>query len=89
MANSPQAKKRIRQSTKRRLLNASQRSAMRTKIKKLLKLLKEKSLDQAKLAFQEAVKSIDTLAGKNTVDKNKASRIKSRLNKRLKKAASA
>ena len=42
MANSPQAIKRARQALKRELHNASQRSTLRTAVKKALKLIQSK-----------------------------------------------
>ncbi len=44
--------------------------------------LKEKNL--AKDAFNKAEKTLDSMAGKKVITKNKASRTKSRLNKRIK-----
>ena len=86
MANSPQARKRARQSAKRELNNASQRSAARTAIKKVLKAIPS-DLAAAKEAFIKATKILDTIARRNIIPKNKAARIKSRLNKKLKAAA--
>lgn len=86
MANTAQARKRVRQAEKRRLHNHSQKSAMRTAIKKVLLALREKNIDAAKEAFKSATVLIDRLAGRNLVATNKAARIKSRLNKRLKAA---
>ncbi len=83
MANSSQAIKRARQQEKRRLHNASQKSATRTTIKKTLSALKE-GKEAAQTAYKAAVMSIDRLAGKNVMHPNKAARLKSRLNKKVK-----
>lgn len=83
MANSPQARKRARQNVKRELHNASQRSAMRTAIKKTLKSIENKDKEAAQAQFKNAVVQIDRLAGRNLIHPNKAARLKSRLNKRL------
>ncbi len=84
MANSPQARKRARQSVKHRLQNLGQRSEVRTIIKKVLKHISSKELDAARTAFQTAVKKIDILANHQLIHANKAARLKSRLNARLK-----
>lgn len=84
MANSPQARKRARQNDKHALHNMSQRSAMRTAIKKVLKAVNDKNKDAATQAFKAAAINIDKLAGKGLVHANKAARMKSRLNAKVK-----
>jgi len=69
VANSPQARKRAKQNTVRRLRNHSQRSA------------------QAKEAFQASASMIDKATVKGLHHKNRAARLKSRLNKRVKEMA--
>lgn len=59
---------------------------MRSTIKKVLSLLGAGKKDDAKAAMKEATVSIDRLAGRNLIHANKAARIKSRLNKKLKEA---
>jgi small subunit ribosomal protein S20 len=87
VANSPQARKRARQAIKSRLHNLSQKSEMRTAIKKVLKLIESKELANLTASYQEAVKKIDILAGRGLIHANKAARLKSRLNARVKAAA--
>lgn len=87
MANSPQAKKRARQTEKRRTHNASLRSLVRTQIKKVLAAIKTGDADQAKSAYASAVPVIDRMADKGIIHKNKASRHKSRLNAQVKALA--
>jgi len=84
LANSAQARKRARQATKCRAHNMSRRNTMRTAIKKVLKLIKQGSPEQAAQAYTEAVPLIDTMAGGGIIHKNKAARHKSRLNARIK-----
>lgn len=84
MANSPQARKRARQNTKRRIHNASLRSMVRTYIKKVLAAIASKDYDAATTAYQQAVPVIDRMADKGIIHKNKAARHKSRLNKAVK-----
>ena len=80
MANSPQAKKRARQSEKRRAHNASLRSLVRTNIKKVIAAIDTGDAEQAKAAYDTAVPVIDRMADKGIIHKNKAARHKSRLN---------
>jgi small subunit ribosomal protein S20 len=80
LANSAQAKKRAIQAEKHRQLNASQRSMLRTYIKKVLKAIASKDAEQAQAAYKVAVPVIDGMANKGLIHKNKAARHKSRLN---------
>ena len=80
MANSAQAKKRVRQSENRRQRNAGQRSAMRTTIKALNKAIISNDKELAIKTYQAAVPAIDRMARKGIIHKNTAARIKSGLN---------
>ncbi len=84
MANSPQAKKRARQSEKRRTQNNGQRSLVRTVIKKVISAVDAGDKEQAQAAYQSAVPVIDRMADKGILHKNKAARHKSRLNTQVK-----
>ncbi len=64
--------------------NASKRD-FRIAIKKVLELVKENKIDQAKKAFLLAQKALDKAAKKGIIKKNTAARKKSRLVKKLKK----
>ena len=87
MANSKQAIKRARQNDARREHLASQRSALRTSIKKIQKLGEESQDKNAVKSQFSATQSQIDRAAKNIIHPNKASRIKKRLNQSLKKAA--
>ncbi len=87
MANSPQAKKRARQADKRRLNNASQRSTMRSAVKKVVNAIEAGDKANAEAAYKAAVPMIDSGAGKGLVHKNAAARQKSRLNTRIRAMA--
>ncbi|MGE0484812.1 MAG: 30S ribosomal protein S20 [Gammaproteobacteria bacterium] len=87
MANSPQARKRARQSEKRRRHNASRRSMMRTRIKQVIKAIQSGDKAQAEAAYAVAVPVIDRAAGGDLIHKNKAARHKSRLIARIKSMA--
>jgi len=83
LANSAQARKRVRQNEKRRQHNASLRSMMRTYLKKVISAIANGDKDKATQAYKEAVPVIDRMANKNIITANKASRHKSRLNTRI------
>lgn len=84
MANSAQARKRARQSEKRRQHNASLRSALRTAIKSVRKAVEAGNATDAQAVFRTATGLIDRIADKKIVHKNAASRYKSRLAQRVK-----
>ena len=84
MANSPQAKKRARQSEKRRAQNASQRSTVRTYIKRVLGAVEAKDAEAARGALVLALPMIDKMVTKGIMHKNQAARHKSRLTKKVK-----
>lgn len=84
MANSAQARKRARQSERRRQHNASRRSMMRTYIKKVDAAIASGDAEAARSAYVDAVPMIDRMANQGLIHKNKAARHKSRLNARIK-----
>ncbi len=83
MANTAQARKRVRQSERRRLHNASRKSQFRTRLKQVVKAIESGDKDAAKAAYAAAVPIIDKMSKTALVHKNKASRHKSRLNTRI------
>lgn len=87
MANSPQAKKRARQSIKRRNHNMTQRTQMRTILKKALKAIQSGDKTAANAECKIATRALDMAASHNIIHKNKAARLKSRLIAKLKKVA--
>ncbi|UYG08072.1 30S ribosomal protein S20 [Halomonas sp. M4R1S46] len=87
MANSKQARKRARQAEGRRVLKASQRSMVRTYVKRVITAIKGGDHAQAMDAFKQAQPVIDRIADKDVLSKKKAARLKSRLNKRIKALA--
>jgi small subunit ribosomal protein S20 len=84
MANTAQARKRARQSEATRARNASQKSALRTAVKKVRKVIAsgDKAAAAKQLVLSQSV--IDRIADKNIVHKNTASRTKSRLAQAIK-----
>ena len=87
MANSPQARKRARQNEKRRQHNASQRSMVRTYIKKVQAQIEGGNYDDAQSALVTAMPLIDSMVNKGIIHRNKAARTKSRLNDKIKALA--
>ena len=85
LANTAQAKKRARQAEKHRGHNASQRSMVRTYIKRVYAAIGANDKKLAEEAFKEAQPIIDRMARKGLIHKNKAARHKSRLNAHIKK----
>ncbi len=85
MANSPQARKRVRQAVKNRQHNASQRTMLRTYIKRVQRAVAEGDKDKAQVALQSAVPVIDRMAHKGLIHANKAARHKSRLSRHVNK----
>lgn len=84
MANTIQAKKRIRQNLKKRLHNNAQRSCMRTYLKRVIAALEAKNVDLAKQELSLASSVLDKLVNKGIIHKNKANRHKSRLGLKVK-----
>ncbi len=84
MANSAQARKRAKQAENNRQRNASQRSALRTSIKKVVYAIQAGDKEAASSALTAAMPKIDASVGKGLIHKNKAARHKSRLNAQVK-----
>ncbi|MGV6987596.1 30S ribosomal protein S20 [Testudinibacter sp. P80/BLE/0925] len=87
MANIKSAKKRAIQSEKRRQHNASQRSMMRTYIKKAYAAVATGDKSAAETAFVEMQKVVDRMASKGLIHANKAANHKSKLVAQIKKLA--
>ncbi|PCI38420.1 MAG: 30S ribosomal protein S20 [Thiotrichales bacterium] len=84
MIGNPQAKKRARQAIVSRSRNMSHASEMRTYIKNVLKAVLEKNHKSAMELFRAATSKIHSLAGKGIIHRNKAARLVSRLNTKVK-----
>lgn len=85
MANSAQARKRVRQAAKANAHNSALRSRLRTAIKAVRKSIEGGDQAAAKAVFQQSMKIIDIIADKKIIHKNKAARHKSRLSAAIKK----
>ncbi len=80
------AKKALRSSAKKKIVNDRRTDAMKSSIKKLKKLVAEKKVKEAKEFYKTAQKAIDKAAKKGVIKPNAAARKKSRLSAMLKKA---
>lgn len=89
MANTKQAKKRVRQAEKQRQHNTSYRSMMRTYIKRVVIAIEGGKATEADEAYRVALPIIDRMADKGFIHKNKAARHKSRLLGRIRKLTTA
>jgi small subunit ribosomal protein S20 len=87
MANTAQARKRARQAEATRQRNASQKSALRTAVKKVKKAIQAGDKGAAAKQLVASQSIIDRVADKKVVHKNLASRTKSRLAQAVKAMA--
>ena len=87
MANSAQARKRARQADKQRGHNAGLRSELRTAIKSVVKAIEAGDKAAAQAVFKLSTSTVDTIADKKIIHKNKAARHKSRVSAALKAMA--
>jgi small subunit ribosomal protein S20 len=87
MANSAQAKKRVRQSAKRRVHNMGIRTEARTFIKNVIKAIDAGDKKQAQDLYGKMIPVVDKAANKGIFHKNKIARHKSRLNTKIKAMA--
>lgn len=83
MANLKQSKKRVKQDIKKRFINKSNLSQVKTYIKKFLKLIEIKDFKLGSKYYPLLVSKIDKSVCNGVFHKNKASRLKSRLNAKL------
>ena len=83
MANTPQAKKRIRRNDRRAVVNGARVSRIRTFVKKVESALDSGVKDQALTAMRLAEPELMRGVSKGVLHKNTASRKVSRLTKRI------
>jgi len=79
MANTKQAAKRAKKSIKQRAANVSLRTTLRSAIKKVQKAIATGDQKTAEAALRAEQSTIDSIADKRIIHKNKAARHKSRL----------
>ncbi|WP_022847193.1 30S ribosomal protein S20 [Desulfurobacterium sp. TC5-1] len=81
MPNIKSAKKRLRQSIKRRERNRMYVKRLKTESKKVLKAVEEKNLELAKEQLRIAMKYIERAAARGVIHKNEAARRMSKIAK--------
>jgi small subunit ribosomal protein S20 len=86
MPNIKSAKKRMRQSARRRERNRSIKAALKTDIRKVREAVAGGKTAEGEAGLRVAVKSLDQAAAKGVIHRNKASRLKSRLAARIRVA---
>ncbi len=83
MPNHKSAEKRDRQNVKRREVNRSNRSKLRTQIKRLRSALADSNQQQSRELLNPTVSIIDKAVNKGILHKNTAARYKSRLTSKV------
>lgn len=83
MANLKSAIKRVRTNETKRVRNQALKSNMRTQIKRVNEFIEAEDVENAKTAFQQAVKTIDQTVQKGAIHKNSGNRYKSRLARQI------
>lgn len=87
MANHKSAEKRVRQNEKRNQINRSNRSKLRTQIKKLRAAVTAGDRKESDELLLPTVSLIDKAVNKGLIHKNTAARYKSRLTKHVSELA--
>jgi small subunit ribosomal protein S20 len=83
MANHFSALKRARQTERKTVVNRSNKTRLRSAIRKFREALAAGNKDNANQLFRETVSALDKSVQKGVIHKNTASRYKSRLSARL------
>lgn len=83
MAHSLSAKKRIRQTAKRRARNRARKEVVKIETKALTAALVAGDVGKAEEQFKKVVQKLDRTAAKHTIHKNTAARKRSRLAKKI------
>lgn len=90
MANIKSAKKRVKQGEKRRLINLSRKTGLKTAVRKVVDSLKRgDAIEQTKKLLRDAEAKIARARGKGVLHHNTASRKISRLAKSVSQAERA
>ena len=87
MPNHKSAEKRVRQNEKRRAVNRSNRSRVRTQIKKLRSALGASDATLSQELLNPTISTIDKAVNKGILHRNTAARYKSRLTAHVSKLA--
>ena len=83
MAHSLSAKKRVRQTAKRRARNRSRKETLKNEVKTFLSAVTHGDFAKAGEELKKVTRVLDRVASKGTIHKNAAARKRSRLTKRM------
>ena len=83
MAHHPSAVRQHRRSVRRTAINKSNKSTLRTQIKRLRTMIESKDKESAKKLLPEVFSTIDRTVKKGTIHKNTGDRYKSRLSRQV------
>ncbi len=83
MAHSLQAKKRVKQNAKKKVINRARKSQVKTLIKRYETALDAGDVETAEKEYKIVTKKLDKTASTSTMHKKTAARKKSRLAKKL------
>ncbi len=89
MPHTKSAKKRLRQTEKRRLHNRAIKKTIKKQIKSFLDILKTGTLEQVRAEFDKTAKQLDKAAAKRIIHANLAARKKSQLQRMVNGRAAA
>jgi small subunit ribosomal protein S20 len=89
VANLKSSKKRIKSNQRRQRRNVPVKTGIKTAAKKVEQAIAEGDLAAAQASFSKVVSFLDSATAKGIIKKNSASRIKSRLAKKINAAQSA
>jgi small subunit ribosomal protein S20 len=81
--NTASAKKRVRQTAKRRALNRWRKDRIKTQVKSFLKAVQSQDVESAETEYRRTCGLLDKIACTSTIHRNTAARRKSRLARRL------
>lgn len=84
MPNIESAKKRVRQTEKRRARNRWRKLLVKEQVKTFLKAIQEQNVEVAEVEFRKTCGLLDRIACTSTLHRNTVARRKSRLSRRLK-----
>lgn len=82
MANLQSAKKKVRQSEKKRLQNKVLKSAMRTQIKKFLSAVEAQDPQAAQIELSKTMGALDKMSQKKIIHDNNVARQKAKLHQK-------
>ncbi|PID56035.1 30S ribosomal protein S20 [candidate division KSB3 bacterium] len=83
MANHKSALKKIKQDKIRQMRNKAYKTRLKNVVKNVETALSDANKEAAQAALQEAISTLDRVASKGVIHKNKAARKKSRLTKKV------